>query len=276
MTLETEQINQFQQDGWTFARNLFNGREVAAMQAEIERFKREGLLRNVATDGDRETRSETLTNLQLCPMFRHSELFRALPFETKVVNAVEKLIGSPIILHLEQVFLKPSGKGMGTHWHQDNAYFGVADPLHGTAMWIAIHDATIDNGTLQVIPGAFTELLQHVPDPYSDHHICCDPPEELLATATSVEVEAGSVVFFCYGTPHCTGDNRSQSERAGVAFHFLQADYTETTSGGNLVEEGRDYRPYLSGPLASGGLNEYGVKVAGTWETHVARSLETA
>ena len=40
------------------------------------------------------------------------------------------------------------GDGIGTNWHQDNAYFKIRDPMRGTAMWIAAHDATIANGTI--------------------------------------------------------------------------------------------------------------------------------
>ena len=43
----------------------------------------------------------------------------------------------PVVLHLDQVFLKPGKQGMGTNWHQDNAYFQIEDPLQGTAMWTA-------------------------------------------------------------------------------------------------------------------------------------------
>jgi hypothetical protein len=35
----------------------------------------------------------------------------------------------------------------------------------------------------------------------------------------------------------------------------------------------RDYRPSLTGPQATGGLREYGERVAGTWEGEVERAL---
>ena len=175
MALEPEVVKQFQQLGWTVASALFNAREVAAMQVVIEKFKSIGLLRNVATDGDGESHSEKAINLQLCPMYAHSELFQALPFEPKVSEAVEG--------------------------------------------------------------------------------------------------RAGSALFFCYGTPHCTGDNQSNSERAGVAYHFLQVEEAANTARGDPVEDDRDYRPYLTGPRAWGGVNEYGIRVARTWETQIERCL---
>jgi len=183
-----------------------------------------------------------------------------------VLQAVTQLLGEPVLLHLDQVFLKPPRDGMGTNWHQDNAYFKISDPLKGTAMWIAIHDATVENGTLRVVPGCFREEFPHARDPYSDHHIRCYPPEE---RAEAVELEAGGVVFFCYGTPHSTGANGTDRERAGVAYHFLRADYAPE----KLLAPDRTYNPYLTGPEATGGDWEYGETVAGTWEREVESAL---
>jgi ectoine hydroxylase-related dioxygenase (phytanoyl-CoA dioxygenase family) len=270
MPLSSQQVSQFRTQGYLVVPFFFSPREVAAIQAEVERFKRDGLLRNVATEGDGKTHSSKQRNLQLCPTVKHSTFFRALPFEEKVIDTVSDLIGEPVILHLDQIFLKPGGDGMGTNWHQDNAYFHIADPLKGTAMWIAVHDATLENGTLRVIPGVFREEYPHSRDPMSDHHIRCYPDE---SKATPCEVKAGSVVFFCYGTPHATGGNKTSKDRAGFAYHFLRADAAQS----ELIAEDRDYRPYLTGPKATGGQKEYGVRVAGTWPEEIDRVLgETA
>lgn len=262
MTFTPEELEHFRMHGYVAKPGFFSKRETDAIRAEVDRLKREGKLRNVATDGDGETTSTALRNLQLCPMYDHSTFFRALPFHPVVITAVSELIGDPFLLHLDQVFLKPGGDGMGTHWHQDNAYFKIRDPLKGTAMWIAVHDATVANGTMQVIPGSFRETYEHSRDPYSNHHIRCDPPED---RAVSIELSAGSVLFFCYGTAHCTGPNKTDRERAGVAFHFLHTDYAQK----DLIADDRDYRPYITGPLATGGVREYGVQVADTWDREV-------
>lgn len=266
MNLTPQHAQRFREHGYLAMPEFFDARETAAIRAEVERLKREGFLRNVATDGDGKTHSQTLQNLQLCPMYRHSPLFRAMPFAEKVVEAVRRLLGDPLILHLDQVFLKPGKTGMGTNWHQDNAYFKIRDPLMGTAMWTAVHDATVANGTLRVIPDVFREPFEHTRDPYSDHHIRCYPPEE---RAIDLELPAGGVAFFAYGTPHATGPNTTDHERAGVALHFLRADFAQD----ELIQPDRDYRPYLTGPHATGGQREYGERVTGTWEREVARAL---
>jgi ectoine hydroxylase-related dioxygenase (phytanoyl-CoA dioxygenase family) len=269
MRFSDEQVQQFRTEGYLAVPDFWSTTEVAAMQAELERLKRDGLLHNVATDGDGKTHSSEKANLQLCPMYDKSDFFRAMPFAPKVAEAVGQLIGDPVVLHLDQVFLKPARHGAGTSWHQDNAYFQIGDPLKGTALWTAVHAAFVGNGTLHVVPGSFRQQYEHTRDPNSDHHIRCYPPEE---RAIPIELPAGGAVFFAYGVAHCTRGNPTDHERAGVALHFINATVDAEAQGGFA----RRKRPYLSGPDASGGLNEYGVRVAGTWDQQVARVLDEA
>lgn len=249
----------FLRDGFFVQPGFFSTHEVAMMQDEIERFKREGLLRNVSTDGDGKTHSTSKRNLQLCPTFPHSPRFKALPFDDKVVNAISELIGDPVLLRLDQVFLKPGGDGAGTSWHQDNAYFKLKDPMKGVAMWIAVHDATIANGTMHMIPGMQYVELEHRRDPDSDHHVRCYPNESLEAPC---EIAAGGVVFFAYGTPHCTKGNTTEKDRAGLAYHFFHADFPPHDTIPVST-------PHLTGPVAQGGLEEYGEDQRGKWKTMV-------
>lgn len=267
MNLTNVQVQLFQEEGYLALPEFFSAREVAAMQAEIARLQRLGKLRNVTTEGDGATHSQTLFNLQLCPMSPYSPLFRAMPFHSEVVSVVRQLIGDPVVLHLDQVFLKPGQHGVGTNWHQDNAYFQIPDPLKGTALWTAVHEATVANGTIHVIPRRHKSALEHSRDPYSDHHIRCYPPEE---EAIPIELPAGGVVLFAYGTPHCTRANQTDQARAGVALHFLNADQTPFATG---MTDPNMKHPHLTGPQADGGRAAYGVDVASSWREEVERAL---
>lgn len=37
-----------------------------------------------------------------------------------------------------------------------------------------------------------------------------------------IEMRVGSVLFFCFNTPHATGSNLTETGRAGLAYRFLQ------------------------------------------------------
>jgi ectoine hydroxylase-related dioxygenase (phytanoyl-CoA dioxygenase family) len=260
--LSEAQVAHFRSEGYTVEPHFFTAREVAALVAELERFKRAGLGRNVATDGDGKTHSTSKINYQIIPLNDKSTLMRALPYQPKVVAAIRQLIGDPFIRQLDQIFLKPGRTGAGTDWHTDNAYFRISDPSKGTAMWIALHDATLANGTLHVIPRSYLESFAHERDLDSDHHIHMHADE---ARAVAIETPAGGAIFFNYGTAHATKANHTDHERAGLAFHFLRTDF---------IPDANRFKPvHVTGPEASGGLNEYGVQVAGSWEEEVRKAL---
>ena len=93
--------------------------------------------------------------------------------------------------------------------------------------------------TLHLIPGSHRERYEHRRDPDSDHHIRAWPPEE---RAVPIELEAGGVAFFCYGTAHSTRANTTDRERAGMAFHFL---HTPSRLRGLRPGRGRPPHPAL-------------------------------
>ncbi|MBE82812.1 MAG: hypothetical protein CME21_09645 [Gemmatimonadetes bacterium] len=264
-TLPDTCIDQFKREGYTAIGEFFDEREIIAMRAELDRFKRDGLLRNVATEGNGQTHSGTSQNLQICPITPQSSFYRSFQFHPLVLSAVGALIGEPFVHYLDQIFLKPGKTGLGTNWHQDNAYFKVEDPTKGTAMWVALHDATVENGTIHVIPGSHETPFDHGRDPFSDHHIRCEVPEE---KAVPVELPAGGVVFFNFGIAHATRANTTNRERAGLALHFLRSDH--------IPEHGYDRFTHLTGAEASGGLSEFGARVEGTWPNEVDRLLSSA
>ncbi len=258
--LSDSQLEQFKTDGYTVAPEFFNAAEVAAIQGELERFKAEGLGHNVATDGDGESTSTVTVNLQIIPLSPKSELLRSLPFSPKVREAVTELIGDNALLQLDQIFLKPARHGAGTSWHQDNHYFGIADPTQGVGMWVAVHDACIANGTMHVVPRSHEKVLEHIRDMGSDHHFYCridDEKDEIMP----VEMKAGGALFFNYGIAHCTLGNNTDKERAGMALHFLKGEYSEDGKKGRECT-----RPWISGPHYTKGAREWGADQEGVWE----------
>jgi ectoine hydroxylase-related dioxygenase (phytanoyl-CoA dioxygenase family) len=262
--LSRDQLANYMRDGYVAMPGFFSTREVAAMVAELERFKRQGLGRNVATDGDGQTHSRTRINYQIIPLNDKSALFRALPYHPKVVAAIGQCIGDPFVRYLDQIFLKPGRSGAGTRWHTDNAYFKVGDPTKGVGLWIALHDATIANGTMHMLPGVYRRTFEHVRDVDSDHHITMKADD---GAAVPVELPAGGAILFNFGVPHCTKANTTERERAGLAYHFLRTDFVPDRVGFGPRKD----LIHVTGPEASGGLNEYGLMVAGTWEDEVSK-----
>ncbi len=262
--ITSERAKHFQAHGWVAVPDFWNAAEIRALQAEVADLKRRNLLRNVATDGDGKTTSKTVANLQICPAAKQSRILRALPYHGKVQGAIGALVGDPVLLWLDQIFLKPAHHGAGTNWHQDDAYFQAARPTSGVGMWTAIHAATVANGTMRLAPRP-GRMLDHSRDPGSDHHISCAIDE---STAFPIELPAGGVVFFAFDMPHCTKANTTDRDRAGLAYHFSQRD---AISPQQIAEIRPWYLDQLTGPGATDGRERWGESMTGVFAAEVER-----
>ncbi len=268
MDLTRADIARFKQDGFCTVEGFFDQREINGMRVELARLQRDGKLRNVATDGDGRTHSQSQVNLQICPISSRSPFYRALKWHPRVISGVQQLIGDPVVFRLDQIFLKPAHHGAGTKWHQDNAYWNQPHPELGTGMWVAIHDANVANGCMNVVPRSYERLERHERDLGSDHHIYAPVVPEDRAVA--IELKAGGVLFFNWGTLHCTRANTTSAARAGLALHFMNGDAVN--------EAFWDYETNvrLTGPQSTGGLAEEGVAGRGTWASELEAALRMA
>ena len=75
------------------------------------------------------------------------------------VPASQLLAGGVRFWH-DQLFCKPAQHGGVVAWHQDYSYWTRTKPMAHLTCWIALDDATRDNGCLQYVPGSHRwELL---------------------------------------------------------------------------------------------------------------------
>jgi ectoine hydroxylase-related dioxygenase (phytanoyl-CoA dioxygenase family) len=121
-------------------------------------------------------------------------------------------------------FVKPPGF-QGQAWHQDEIYIPTRDrSLIGA--WIALDDATIDNGCLWVIPGSHRTGYLY---PQRKHNRTdeWDYGSESYgfdaAPAVPVPVRAGTVVFFNGYLLHASYRNRTETYRRVLVSHYMNA-----------------------------------------------------
>ncbi len=136
---------------------------------------------------------------------------------------LQRLIGPDVKCMQSMLFVKPPGF-QGQAWHQDEIYIPTRDRSL-TGGWIALDDATIENGCLYVIPGSHKWAL------YDQR--AHDNPEEFDFAGESfgfddsgeipVEVLAGDAVFFNGYLLHRSRRNRSQVFRRVLVNHYMNA-----------------------------------------------------
>jgi ectoine hydroxylase-related dioxygenase (phytanoyl-CoA dioxygenase family) len=65
-----------------------------------------------------------------------------------------QLLGGPVRFWHDQLFCKPARHGGVVAWHQDYSYWTRTKPMQHLTCWIALDDATTDNGCLHYVPGS--------------------------------------------------------------------------------------------------------------------------
>lgn len=76
----------------------------------------------------------------------------AIVHHPAVLDAVEDLIGENILCFHSTLWIKEARQPAYVLWHQDGKYFDLDPPLRVTA-WVALSDASVAAGAVEVLPG---------------------------------------------------------------------------------------------------------------------------
>ena len=160
-----------------------------------------------------------------CPMLLRYDLsFLNYARDSNILDMVAQVIGPDIILWNSSFFAKPAVNGKKTPWHQDGEYWPLR-PLATCTVWLAIDEATVENGCLKFMPGSHKrkELRPHRTnkDPNFTLH------QELLESeydddkAVPLELEAGQMSLHDVYLLHGSEANDSGKPRRGITMRFM-------------------------------------------------------
>jgi ectoine hydroxylase-related dioxygenase (phytanoyl-CoA dioxygenase family) len=157
------------------------------------------------------------------PVF-HRPIFRQLATHTRLVEAVEQILGSETTAFFSQIFFKPPEVGGEKPIHQDNFYFGPDDDNAMVTAWVAMDDATIDNGCLYFGNGSHLRgLLGHHAPEDRPFNLSVDTAVTANHRMSPAPVAKGGVSFHHGLTLHQSSANKSQHSRCAVAIHYLRS-----------------------------------------------------
>jgi phytanoyl-CoA hydroxylase len=205
--LTPEQARAFDAQGFAVLEDAFDPAEVAAVTAEIDPWEEKVSAFLRTRDDGRlfiaDVQAITFTTHLVLRSERIRDFCRGPVFRDLGAD----LIGPDVRLYWDQAVYKKPRSEKVFPWHQDNGYTYV-EPQQYLTCWIALTDATLDNGCPWVIPGAHRAgTLRHW---MTEAGWQCveDAPE-----AVALPLRAGSVALFSSLTPHRTGPNRTDRVR---------------------------------------------------------------
>ena len=202
-----EIVQSFERDGFVVVPNLFRREEVKVLKEGIQTILDE--VRQETEDGAQSSLEATGVYVGLAA---RSGLFRQAVRDERLLDILEAILGPNVEFLSDKVVFKDTERHVASPWHQDWPY---REGTHKISVWVALDDATPENGCLKLLPGSHRGSVIHDGD-MSDgagfgYRIRPETVDECVAI--TAPVEAGGAVFFHDLTMHSSHPNTERRER---------------------------------------------------------------
>ena len=239
--LTQDQIDSYRRDGFIQLPDVLLGMDLEHFRESVESAVAE------ETAGDQRKLSEKSNYekifTQRVNLWRRHSAVREFVLSRRFGNLAARLSGHPARIWHDQALFKAPEEGAKTPWHQDAHYWPHQQKRHQITLWMALRDATIQNGCMSFLPG--TQVMDTVPV------IDLGNPKELFDVAPQLkglkpktcELKAGSCTFHAGLTFHFAGPNRSNALREAFAIIYMPDGTTYNSQKNHMITDGKpEYR----------------------------------
>jgi ectoine hydroxylase-related dioxygenase (phytanoyl-CoA dioxygenase family) len=215
MIVTSEQVQHYQQQGFCVLKNVIPAEHLTNLRAECARFIEAMHAEMDAKGTDTLGISHRNSRYFISRRAKESDKLMGFLFSDFMGEITQALLGPDVYLFNEQYVVKAAEKGMKFSWHQDSGYVdfhGGAPHKPYLSCWCPLDDATIENGTVYILPferAGTREIVRHVEEAGTNDKVGYfgnDPGDP-------VEVPAGSIVCFTSYTFHRSGPNTTNQMR---------------------------------------------------------------
>jgi len=240
--LTDEQVQSFRENGFLNYGRVLSDDELAALRESLDR----------VLSGRSDASPEAITNMgggdnsvvtQIVNIWEAEPAFRAHLGHETIVPMVSQLMGADTVrVWHDQMQLKPARIGGPTIWHQDHPYWPVIQPADLVSAWVALEDATVENGAMSMVRrshtwGQYDGGTIGINAEYSPAYNPEFLPDGETVEVVPCEVPAGGVVFHHCRTWHGAPANHSDRPRPAIAVHYMPGwTRYEPTGKSHMVE----------------------------------------
>jgi phytanoyl-CoA hydroxylase len=156
------------------------------------------------------------------------EVFRNISYRSELASICEQIgMKDPLMVQSQYIFKQP-GIGGKVVAHQDSSFI-YTDPPSCIGFWMAMEDATVENGCLMAIPGSQRSGLEagrfiRNPEGTSTRFIDTTKTEWDLTKMVPLEADKGSLVILHGSLVHMSMPNRSTKSRHAYIIHMVESN----------------------------------------------------
>lgn len=218
-----EQIKQFREEGYFILPDAFAAPEIDAVREPIDRFAaaHEEQLQQRGTSGISRPSEISFT----AHLAERDALIWSFVTQPIFIELATTLIAPDIALYWDQSVYKKPETRRDFPWHQDTGYIQV-EPQEYLTCWLALEDATVENGCIWILPGSHQQgLVEHQDTPIGKQCYFGDDP------GTPVPLRKGGMAVFSSLMFHRSGPNTSDGERKAYIVQYSAANVRDGKTG---------------------------------------------
>ena len=222
--LSSNQLKQYEDEGFVSPINIFSKEKAKEIRNEIE------LIENKIPD---ELEKSGRYNAHLI-----SPLLDEVTHNSKILDAVQSLIGENILVCGTTLFIKNPNEQGFVSYHQDAKYIGL-EPHNWVTAWVAITDSNEKNGCMRMWSGSHKDKLKEHDQKFNEGNLLTrgqtvvNVPKE---KTTSLILDAGQMSLHHPTVVHGSELNKSNDRRIGFVIQSYIGTNVKQVLGKNSVQ----------------------------------------
>jgi len=196
-----------------------------------------------------------------------SPIFDKVVHNSKILDAVENIIGKNILVGGTTLFIKDPDKKGFVSFHQDAKYIGF-EPHNWVTAWLAITDSNEENGCMRMYSGTHKEDLKAHNEKFNEGNLLTrgQTVENVPIEKTEpVILKAGQMSLHHPKIVHGSGVNRSNKRRIGFVIQSYIGTNVEQVIGKVYVQQARgedtfNYHNHVERPTSTMGEKNINIR----------------
>jgi len=227
ISLSVKQLKDYEDHGFVAPVDILTLEEVKKIKEEIEYIEKKW--------------PDELVGLGRNNVHYISPVFDQVCHNSKILDAVESIIGKDILVGGTTLFIKDPDKKGFVSWHQDAKYIGF-EPYNWVTAWLAITDANEENGCMRMWSGSHKEKIKDHKDTYDENNLLTrgQTVQNVPIEKTTPNIlKAGQLSLHHPMIVHGSGPNKSNQRRIGFVIQSYIGTNVEQVLGKIFVQQAR-------------------------------------
>ncbi len=226
-SLNEKQLKDYEDHGFVAPINVLTLEEATKIKEEIEYIEKKW--------------PDELIGLGRNNVHYISPIFDQVCHNSKILDAVESIIGKDILVGGTTLFIKDPDKKGFVSWHQDAKYIGF-EPHNWVTAWLAITDANEENGCMRMWSGSHKEKIKKHKDTFNENNLLTrgqTVQNVPLEDTTPNILKAGQLSLHHPMIVHGSGSNKSNTRRIGFVIQSYIGTNVDQVIGKVYVQQAR-------------------------------------